>query len=115
MTLEIDKIPEWALKERERDLAWIRENLDIFWPLAKDVYDEAGRGVIMVVTTQQPTGEGYPFGYVPQGVVNLGDDEDTKRIVREYDPEKELVVLLVKSGDRTSTYRVRPLTGYHVG
>ncbi len=59
-------------------------------------------------TTSRPTGEGNPFGYFVQEIVEQEDDEDIKRMVREYNPNEELVIVLIKSQDRTSTYRVRP-------
>ena len=38
-------------------------------------------------------------------------DEDTQRMVREYDPSWEMVTVLLKSHDRTSAYRVGVLRG----
>jgi len=91
------KIPGWACRERigapraPRDFEWIGENLEIFWPFARDACREMGRGVIVVDTTVKPTeGGGHPFGYLS------GDDsaqinyQDTTRMVGEYDPEKEI-------------------------
>ena len=60
----------------------------------------------MVDTTQRPTGEGHPFGYFLQEMVQQTDDEDTQRTVREYDPSWEIVTMLLKPHERTSTYRV---------
>ena len=98
--------PEWAERERAGDLAWIHENLHIFWPAARMGYETVGRGVIMVDTTSRPTGEGHPFGYLDQAAIEQRVDEDTKRMVREYDPSWELVTSLLKSQDRVSSYRV---------
>ncbi len=108
MSPEKSQIPDWARQERERDLAWIRENLYIFGPVAEAAFESNGRGAIVVDTTSRPTGEGNPFGYFPQKMVEQGDDEDIKRMVREYTPGEELVIVLIKSQDRTSTYRVQP-------
>ena len=102
-------IPEWARKERRRDLEWIAENLHIFKPTAENAYKELGRGVIVVDTTSRPTGEGNPFAYFPQEIIEEGDDEDTKRMVNAYDPEGEFVIMLIKSEERTSTYRVKAI------
>jgi hypothetical protein len=102
-------IPEWARKERRRDLEWIGENLHIFKPVAENFFKEMGRGVIIVDTTSQPTGEGNPFAYFPEEIIEESVDEDTKRMVNEYDPEGEFVILLLKSEERTSTYRVKTL------
>ncbi len=89
-------------------MEWIRENLYIFWPVATDAYVHAGRGAIIVDTTQQPVeGLGHPFGYFPQSFVEDRDVEDVKRMVREYDPDSELVIVMLKSGERISSYRVQ--------
>lgn len=71
---------------------------------------QKGRGAIVVDTvTQPPDAPGHPFGYVLQTSIEQDEDEDTKRLVREYDPYQEFVIKLLKPENRTSTYRVRPL------
>ena len=103
------EIPNWARRERESDLGWVRENLHVFWPAATVAFKDIGRGAIVVDTTWQPApGLGNPFGYLSQEQIEEYDDEDTKRLVREYNPKKEFVVMLLKPDDRSSTYRVRP-------
>jgi hypothetical protein len=108
MSPERRRIPDWARKERIGDLGWIAENLHIFWPAAEASFKESGRGAIVVDTTSRPTREGNPFGYFPQEKLEEEDDEDIHRMVREYDPEREFVIVLIKSENRTSTYRVGP-------
>ena len=44
---------------------------------------------------------------LPQSNIEEFEDEEAKRMVREYDPKQELVVVLLKSKNRESTYRVR--------
>ena len=100
------RFPAWAERERESGLAWIIENLHVFWPAAHKGHEEHGRGAIVVDATQRPTGEGHPFGYSPQPMVEQTGDEDAQRMVREYDPTLELVTVLVKTGDRVTLYRV---------
>ena len=101
------EIPHWARQEREADLGWIRDNFGGFWAAASAAYKETGRGLIIVDTTRQPLqGAGHPFGYFPQEGIEQFDDEDTKRLVNEYDPKREFVVMLLKANERTSTYRV---------
>lgn len=108
MTAENKRIPEWAREERGHDLAWIQENLDIFYLAAGVAYEDAGRGAIVVDTTVQPVeGLGHPFGYFAQEQIEEYDDEGTKRIVQEYDPDQEFVLVLLKAENRTSTYRIR--------
>jgi hypothetical protein len=54
-------------------------------------------GVASLDTGRTPTGS----------CMDYGEDENTKRTVNEYDPEREFVVVLLKSEERTSTYRVQ--------
>lgn len=100
------RFPAWAERERAGDLAWIGENLHVFWPAAQQGYEEFGREAIVVDTTSRPTGEGHPFGYFPQAMVEQTGDEDAQRMVRQYDPTWEMVTVLLKTHDRVSVYRV---------
>lgn len=102
-------IPDWARQERETDLAWIRANLALFFPLATMAFAEHGRGAVVVDTTVQMPKQGHPAGYVPQELLAEIQDNDLDRLIREYDPDQEFVMVLWKTGDRTSAYRVRPL------
>jgi hypothetical protein len=114
MTPENKRIPEWARQERQQDLDWIQENGDIFQLAATVAFGETGRGAIVVDATAQPLPDsGHPFGYFAQGTVQDDFDDDTKRMVGEYDPSQELVVVLLKPENKTSTYRIRaqPSTG----
>ena len=112
MTVEQHSVPEWALRERQHDLAWLGENLGLFHQVAVAALAELGRGAIVVDITETPVpGAGHPFGYVSQEQIDLAGDEDTKRLVREYIPDQELVVMLLKPFNRTSSYRVRALPG----
>jgi hypothetical protein len=99
-------LPEWAKEERGRDLAWIQENLHVFWPAAQKGYKNLGRGAIVVDTTSRPTGQGNPFLYLPEAGIEKLNDQDALRMVRAYDPTWELVAMLFKSRDRMSTYRI---------
>jgi len=108
MSPEHRRIPDWAQQDRRHDMAWIGENLHVFWPAATTAFAQQGRGALIVDTTVRPTGEGHPFGYFPQAAIEEQNDEDIKRMVREYDPAKEFVVSLLKPADRISTYRVQP-------
>jgi hypothetical protein len=78
--------PDWAEQERAGDLAWIQENLHIFWPAAQLSHETVGRGAIVVDITLRPTGGGHPFGYLDQPAIEQGMPEDTQRFVREYGP-----------------------------
>src|SRR5688572_11246831 len=102
--------PNWAERERGGDLSWIRDNLQVFWPLAQRGYEKVGRGAVVVDTTDlvvHPGGMGHPFGYLDQETITQQGDEDTQRMVGEYEPNEEFVSVLLKPQERQSTYRVR--------
>jgi hypothetical protein len=102
------RIPGWAKRERLSDIAWIGENVHVFQPAAQQQYQALGRGAIVVDTTVQPSADaGHPFTYYSQEQVNKTDDEDAQRMVREYDPEVDMVIVLLKPQDRVSVYRIR--------
>ena len=113
MTLERRHIPDWAVRQRQRDMEWIGENLHIFGPVAAVAFDEEGQGAFVVGIKSRPTGQGHPFGYVLQAEIEELDDEDIKRMVREYDPDHESVVVMLKPNDHISTYRVQVLRRQH--
>ena len=102
------EIPQWAQRERLHDLGWIGDNLLVFWPAATKMFAEAGRGVLVVDTTTKVGERGvHPFGYLPQEMIEVGTDEDVERMLREYNPEQEVVVILLKHEGRVSSYRVQ--------
>ena len=110
MTLENSNIPDWLHRERQEDLDWIAENLDVFRIAAATAFEYAGRGAIVVDLTSQPIpGAGHPFGYFSQEQIEMQANKDSIRMVSEYDPTQELVLVLLKLGDRISTYRVRAI------
>jgi hypothetical protein len=99
---------EWAERERAGDLNWIMENVDVFWPAAQLGFEELGRGALVVDITRLPVeGGGHPFGYFPQQMFEQEGDQDTRRLVREYEPHAEFVTVLFKTRDRVSSYRLR--------
>jgi hypothetical protein len=105
---ERGEIPDWAEQERLQDLAWIAENHSSFWPAAQEQLAQQGRGVIVVDTTQKPIpNAGHPMFYLAQELVEQTSDEDVNRMLTEYDPNREFVVMLLKSEERVSTYRVQ--------
>src|SRR5215207_2697160 len=91
-------IPEWARAERQSDLAWIAENLPSFWPAAQAQFRAQGRGVVVIDTTIQPDPNvGHPMYYLPQEIAEQTDAEDITRMLTEYIPEREFVVLLLNT------------------
>jgi hypothetical protein len=108
MTPEDKPIPTWVGQERQRDFEWIDENVEIFWAAASAAFGEFGRGAVVVDMTTQPAADaGHPFGYLSQAELEQDGDQDIKRMLLEYNPSRELVLLILKPENRTSTYRIR--------
>lgn len=101
-------LPEWASRERSGDIAWIIENFSVFRPVAADAYAAQGRGALVVDVTARPTGVGHPFAYLSPAELERIRDADLQRMMREYNPEEEFVIVLLKPRDRMSMYRVNP-------
>ncbi|MBI3732793.1 MAG: hypothetical protein HY259_04965 [Chloroflexi bacterium] len=99
-------IPEWARRERAGDLAWIGQNLFLFWPIAQRGYAQCGRGALTVDTTATFDGAGHPMAYLPQTELERLPVPDARRMVSAYDPHWEFVTVLFKDEGHFSTYRI---------
>ncbi len=65
-----------------------------------------GRGLTIVDTRKTypvPTGLGHAISYLPAGLVTEADDA---RMVREYDPEREVVVGMLRANGDEDLYRL---------
>ena len=71
-------------QDRAGDLAWIEENVQVFWPAAHHGYETYGRGAVVVDTTSRIGGGGNPFVYFPQEMI-----EQTGDVTEEYLDELE--------------------------
>ena len=100
------EVPRWAKRERTEDLAWIGENLQGFWEVARSGYESEGRGALVIDMVAMATGTGHQFGYVSQEQIRQFGGKDEIRMVAAYDPSWELVIVLLKPRDRISSYRV---------
>ena len=109
MTRTETEIPTWAAQERTGDMGWIEAHQIQFWAVAVTSQAENGRGAIVVDTRVFVTNAGHPYAYLEQGVLAEMDNADLQRLVAEYDPTEEFVIMLLKSENKSSTYRVRPL------
>lgn len=111
MTKETRNIPDWAVQERQIDLDWIRDNLDLLQSAAATAFENIGRGAMVVDTTGSAmTGRGHPIAFFPEELVDEHGNDDTRRIVSQYEPSQEMVLVLLKPLNRTSTYRLRVMS-----
>ena len=109
MKSETNPIPEWAVRDREQDRAWIRENINLFRETAVQGARLVGRGAIVADVTARPMGDGNLFAYFDQVEIQRFQNEQINQFVQAYDPAQEFVIALLKPGERFSSYRIRPL------
>jgi hypothetical protein len=105
---ERDDIPDWAVREREQDLTWIRENMHVLLPAAKRAFEDSGRGAIIVDTNtviEQAGHAGNPIYYLPEQQIVQNGWLPAIKMVREYEPTWEFVTVLMKR-NRESAYRI---------
>jgi hypothetical protein len=108
MGAESQSIPPWAHLERQRGFPWIEESIEDFWRVAQSAFAERGRGGIVVnVTSLLSPDAGHPSGFLLQEQLEQDGDENALPMLSEYDPSRKLVLLLRKTKNRTSTYRIR--------
>lgn len=108
MSLNRTEIPDWAAREREADIEWIRGNLHVFWPAAELAFEQFGRGALIVNTNtvvQNSEQQGSPIFYLPAEQIRAYEWLPAIQMVREYDPRWEFVAVLLKR-QRESAYRV---------
>ncbi len=91
---------------RDSDLAYIMENWPQIASAAWAGYLAQGRGLTVVDTRKTysvPTGLGHAISYLPANLVDAADDA---RMVREYDPEREVAVGMLRGNGDEDVYRL---------
>ena len=85
--------------EHRRDLDLIEENRAIFWLVATVACEQTGPVAIIVDLSKTSNDGGYLFRYMTQGEIELRDNH-LDRLLREYNPHREYVVVLLKTNDQ---------------
>lgn len=93
--------------EKQSDFEWLAENLDIFRSVAVEATARHGRGAVAVDLVRPPVNDGNLCIYWPQEHIDAYAGEAVRALLREYEPESEVVVMILKPGDRISAYRLR--------
>ena len=101
-------------ESRESHAEFIRINWPVAAAFAWQQYQKQGRGCLVVDVTKSkepPQGESHLFGesfgaYVPYRTVRATGDPDVKRMVKEYDPTKEVVFVFLRLDGGVSSYRL---------
>ena len=87
------------------DLDWIKENLESLSRYAASEYRSKGRGALLIDHSLPRVADPRVY-YIPESELPERDDPETKRMVEEYVPRKELVVVIMKPHNQASSYRV---------
>jgi hypothetical protein len=74
------------------DKSWLAENMETLMTLASESERTKGRGAIIVDDTAP--GQAPSIFYLPEAEISM-DDPEARRLVRDYSPSKEIVVMLV--------------------
>ncbi len=101
-------------ESRESHAEFIRTNWPVAAAFAWQQYQKQGRGCLVIDVTRAtdpPLGESYLFGetfgaYMPYRGVQAIGDPDVKRMVKAYDPAKEVVFVFLRLDKGMSGYRV---------
>jgi hypothetical protein len=99
---EHESRPRWAEQERLLDLAWLGQELPVLWAVAQAGYEAVGRGAVVVDTSQEIEELGHPLAYFTQDALAAFGDLDAMRMVTAYQPNWELVAILLKLLERLS-------------
>jgi hypothetical protein len=97
--LEREGLPAGEDPQQAAELAWLKENIAAFWPLAYDGYCDRGRGTVVIDSIQEPLGEETPFYYAPQASIEAQQDEVSQQLLElivTYSPDTQFVAVIIR-------------------
>jgi hypothetical protein len=80
-------------------LEWIEENRSLFWLAATIACEQTESGAIVVDLSKPSHDGGHQFRYLTKGEIELRD-KHLDQLLREYNPHREFVVVLLKTNDQ---------------
>jgi hypothetical protein len=87
----------------ELDSAWLSANLQSLSAWATDGFGDLGKGALLL--DRRRSNVAPSVYYIPESEIDQ-HDEETLRMVREYDPGQHLVVMFLLSGNRTNSFQL---------
>ena len=102
-------IPPEPDKTTAAELAWLKENLHIFWAAAEIGYRDEGRGALVIDAYSEPLGQATQFHYTPQAQFEEQEDEVSGRMVEyisEYNPRHEFVAVIISQPEEEYEFRL---------
>lgn len=89
--------------DKASNLKLIADNWEVLLPAAERGFEEHGRGTILADTTRTEN-NGHPIRYVSLAALP-NDDSDCGRMMRNYDPQREIVVSLFRPDGLVYSYK----------
>jgi len=90
-------------QENKMDMDWIEENSAVFWITATVACEQIGPGAIFVDLSKHIKSGEHQYRYIAQGEIEI-KDEYLDKLLREYNPHREFVVVLKKSNNKHRIY-----------
>jgi hypothetical protein len=101
-------VSETADQLRQRHQQWLELNASAFATKASADYKESGRGAyVLDGTTWPPTFNALEYWPIAQRYfLTLKNGDDIERMIGEYDPARQFVIVIWEPGGITLAYRV---------
>ena len=99
--------PNMNPAQRTSDMQLIRDSWQTLWSGGRKQYRTDGRGLLIILADKPPlAGQGYPILWLTEAQLKTAGDADAERMVRKYDPRKEILILVDHGKGGSSVYQV---------
>jgi len=94
-------------EQRAGDMQLIRDSWQTLWSGGRKQYRADSRGLLIILADKPPVpGQGYPILWLSEAQLRAAGDADAVRMASQYDPRKEIVVLVDHGKGGSSVYQV---------